>query len=356
MEGIDFSMERYRQQMNIVGFGHAGQERLSRSKVLVVGAGGIGCPVLMYLCSMGVGHITVVDGDRVDISNLHRQVLYNADDIGQLKVHVVKRKLSLLNPNVQITPIDVFLTHENALELSMGYDVIIEGTDQPVVRFICDDVSRKLGMPYVYGSIYQMQGQVAVFNYNGSLSYRDFFGLTDDTMYSLPICSDAGALPAVTGMIGSMMAGECVKLLTGIGDPLTNCILFIDFRHNHYIRFVKEKACSENTHRNTLHNQVQVITPAQLQEWFDRKLKFQLLDVRELFERQVAHIGGEHIPYSHFDQEQINIFQANIPLVIYCQHGIRSAHVAEIFIRAGFQHVYSLLGGLQAYLHEMERL
>jgi adenylyltransferase/sulfurtransferase len=350
MGNWDFSWERYGQQINLPEFGYLAQERLRQSKVLVVGAGGIGCPLLMYLCSMGVGHITVVDGDRVELSNLHRQVLYNEDDVGQLKVHVVKQKLLRLNPDVQVRALDVFLTPENAYKLCTGHDVILEGTDHPGVRLLCDDVSQSMGIPYVYGSIYQMQAQVAVFNYVGSLSYRDFFDISQEQTFILPSCSGEGVLPAVAGMVGSLMAGECVKLLTRIGEPLINGILVIDIKNNQFIRFVKDrKSPVEGFHHSAKPSEIKTISSTQLQEWLERKVVFQLLDVREHFEREVFSIGGDHIPYSQFRREDIKKFKPDVPLVVYCEHGIRSAHIVQLFVGVGFDQVYSLSGGAHAF-------
>lgn len=230
------SYERYQRQVMLKGFGEAGQQKLLRSKVLVIGAGGLGCPALQYLVAAGVGHIGIVDDDVVSITNLHRQVLYNTFDIGFPKADIAKHSLARLNPDIHITAFNERLSVSNALSIISGYDIILDGTDNFATRYMINDACVLLGKPLVFGAISQFEGQVAIFNQQSAtgeqpVNYRDLFPDPPKDGEVLN-CAEAGVLGILPGIIGTMMANETIKLITGIGTSLVNALLNYNALHN----------------------------------------------------------------------------------------------------------------------------
>ncbi len=218
------NLERYTRQTMLPGMGIEGQQKLFQAKVLVVGAGGLGCPVLQYLAAAGVGTIGIADDDVVSLSNLHRQILYGTADIGRSKAIIAARQLALSNPDVNINQIDERITNLNAWQLFSDYDIIIDGSDNFSTRYLVNDACVLLGKPLVYGSVYRFEGQVGVFNVNGSANYRDVFP-QPPAEGEVPDCNDAGVLGVLPGVIGTLMATEAIKLITGIGSVLVNSLL-----------------------------------------------------------------------------------------------------------------------------------
>ena len=231
--------ERYQRQIILPEFGEAGQQKLLNAKVLVIGAGGLGCPALQYLTAAGVGTIGIVDDDTVALNNLHRQVLYSVGDIGLSKAERAAEILSQLNPDINIIPFKQRLTVENALEIMQSFDIIIDGTDNFSTRYMINDACVLLDKPLVYGAISQFEGQVAVFSphpsegrsSDSSVNYRDLFPdpPKDDEVLN---CAEAGVLGVLPGIIGTMQANETIKLITGLGDPLINRLLTYNALNN----------------------------------------------------------------------------------------------------------------------------
>lgn len=213
-------MKRYSRQIILEEIGLIGQEKLAAASVLVVGAGGLGCPVLQYLVAAGIGKIGVSDGDVVSASNLNRQVLYTARDIGKAKVDCVKARLKAQNPEVEITAYNAFITEKNAKEIIANYDIVVDGTDQIPVRYLLNDVSVELGKPLVYGAIHKFEGQVSIFNFQGGPSYRDLFP-EPPAAGSILSCAENGVLGILPGMIGIVQATEVLKIITGFGEVLS---------------------------------------------------------------------------------------------------------------------------------------
>jgi len=221
--------ERYQRQIILSAFGQEGQQKLLQAKVLVIGSGGLGCPVLQYLTAAGVGTLGIVDDDVVALSNLHRQVLYSVNDIGCLKAESAAKTLGNLNPEIEINAYPVRLTNENALDLFAGYDIIIDGSDNFATRYLVNDACVLLGKPLIYGAVSQFEGQVSVFNHTGSnnetaVNYRDIFPDPPEEEEVLN-CAEAGVLGILPGIIGTMMANETIKMITGLGELLSGQLL-----------------------------------------------------------------------------------------------------------------------------------
>ncbi|MDO4695302.1 HesA/MoeB/ThiF family protein [Porphyromonas sp.] len=221
---------KYTRQIALPEIGEAGQEKLANASVLVVGAGGLGSPTLLYLTAMGIGHIGFIDNDRVGLSNLQRQIMYSAEDVGELKVEKTYTRLRALNPDVKLESISDRLTSANGEEIIKKYDVVVDACDNFVTRFLVDEISSKYGIPYVYASVGDFSGQVSVFNHSGCGSYRDFVGNFDRSEDELQV-NVLGALP---GIIGSIQAMEVIKIIVGCGETLSGKLLTIDTLANEY--------------------------------------------------------------------------------------------------------------------------
>lgn len=233
------SSERYIRQTVLPDFGEQKQAKLERSRVLVVGAGGLGTPVLQYLTGMGVGTLGIIDGDKISLSNLHRQVIYKESDIGLSKASVAAIHLNQLNSTVQINEFDQMLTSENAESIFAEFDVVVDCTDDIATRYLINDTCVKLNLPFVYGALYRHEGQVSVFNYQGSPTYRDAF--PDDSV-TVENCTEIGVLGALPGIIGTYQAIEVVKVLTGFGESLAGKLLIVDVaRMEHNIFFLEKR-------------------------------------------------------------------------------------------------------------------
>ena len=217
--------DRYARHLALPGVGPAGQRKLAESNVLVIGAGGLGSPVLLYLAAAGVGRIGIVDDDVVSLSNLQRQVIHSSAHLDEKKVQSAKRRINELNNDVDVVVYDERFTPKNAMEiLNQGWDVVVDGCDNLPTRYLVDDACSLVGLPWVYGSIYRFEGQVSVFNYNGGPCYRDLFS-TAPPAENVPSCSEGGVLGVLPGVIGSLQANEVLKTILNIKDDLSNNIL-----------------------------------------------------------------------------------------------------------------------------------
>lgn len=217
-------MKRFERQTSLKEIGIEGQKKLYNAKVLIVGIGGLGSPISLYLVAAGVGKIGIVDADIVSESNLQRQILYNDSHIGKKKVCVAKEQLKDVYPNINIEIYDTLFTKENAFEIAKGYDIIIDGCDNNETRYLMDSVSKELKIPYIYGAISEFKGQVSVFNYKGCISYSDIFPQSDNINSN----TDIGVIGALPGIVGSIQAMEAIKIITSTGEVLQNKLLTID--------------------------------------------------------------------------------------------------------------------------------
>jgi len=366
--------ERYHRQIILKDFGETGQQKLLAAKVLVVGAGGLGCPALQYLTAAGVGTIGIVDHDVVSLSNLHRQTLYSVDDIGKFKVQRAATQLRKLNPDINIECHNKRLTARNAAGIIGLYDYILDGSDNFPTRYLVNDVCVLLDKVLVYGAINQYEGQVAVFNCKAfagetPVNYRDLFP-ESPAQDEVPNCEEAGVLGVVPGIIGSMMANETIKLITGIGEPLINRLLAFDVRNNRLHEF--ELTTRSGTRAmipedlNALQNSDYDWSCAPLSKFeigvdqLDKMLQTEdvtVIDVRENLEQpridQFAHI---EIPLSQL-QDAAGELKTNT-IVLFCQSGKRSRQGAQLLdkIFVGSKTIYSLRGGITAWLNRQKEI
>jgi adenylyltransferase/sulfurtransferase len=353
--------ERYRRQITLKGFGETGQRKLAASKILIAGIGGLGCPALLYLAASGAGLIGIADDDFVALSNLPRQVLFSAEDVGQLKAEVAKKKINKLNPDVQIIAYPQRLTNENAIDILGKYDVIIDGTDNFPSKYLLNDACILLNKPMVYGSVSKFEGQVAVFNVadkkNVKCNYRDLF--PQPPAEEILNCSEEGVLGVVTGIIGAMQANEAIKLLTGTGVPLINRLLIFNSLNNqsYTIEVTENKEAyrvpsTENEFKETNYDwvcspdtRIKVITPKVFLEMLDEK-EVLFVDVREPGEKPEVDFHHKKMPLSDFQNEIMNISENKI--VLFCQTGKRSLDAAQMLLDqyGATKKVYSLNGGV----------
>lgn len=370
-------LQRYSRHIALPEFGIEGQRRLKRASALVVGAGGLGSPVALYLAAAGVGRIGIVDFDRVDASNLQRQVMYATSDVGHDKVDIACERLRDLNPELDIVAHEVQLTSENALQVIGGYDVVIDGTDNFPTRYLVNDACVLLGKPYVYGSILRFDGQVAVFDAARGPCYRCLFREPPPPGL-VPSCAEGGVLGALPGIIGSLQALEAIKLLSGVGDTLTGRLLLFDgltvkWRELKLKKNPKcaicgdqptitglidyDEFCGVNNQTMTKEsNQVPEIDVATLKARFDSGERPRLIDVREPFEWDIANLGqygAQQIPLKELVRRADEL-DRNEEIVVYCRSGGRSADAALYLKRAGFNRVASMKGGILAWAREID--
>ena len=365
-------MQRYSRHLNLPNFGVESQEKLKRARVLVVGTGGLGAPMLQYLTAAGVGTIGVVDFDEVDASNLQRQVLFTTEDIGKSKVHAAIARLKAQNPNVKFIPYETRLEASNALEILQEFDVVADGTDNFATRYLVNDACVLSGKVNVYASIFQFEGQVSVFNYrfsDGSTgpNYRDLFP-TPPPPGMVPSCAEGGVLGVLPGIVGSLQASEVIKVITGMGDPLAGRLFLFDALHFSTRTLKVQK--DENNPISGLQpsitalidyeefcglNQADHLASISAQE-LQGKLEgsFILIDVREPYEYEAGNIGSKHIPLSEIEQHLGDIPRHG-EVVIHCKSGGRSKKAIDLLKdKYGYSNLLNLKGGLQSWKEEVD--
>jgi sulfur-carrier protein adenylyltransferase/sulfurtransferase len=364
----------YGRQILLTEIGEAGQEKLKLAKVLVIGAGGLGCPVLTYLAAAGVGNIGVMDADIIDESNLHRQVLYGVSHISKPKTEAAIERLQDLNPHIGFDGYFEKLTPGNALEIIKKYDLVVDATDNFPTRYLINDACVILNKPFVSGSIDRFQGQVAVLNFedkNGVLgpTYRCVFP-EPPKPESAPNCSQIGVIGVLPGIIGSFQANEIIKIITGYGEVLSGKLFILDtaLLSSTTIKIKRNPEMVERAlsiKNNLAHfdyndfchlkrSEIIEIDSADLQKKLDQKEILQIVDLRE--DSSEVGIGGAlKIPYSKF-HDQINRIDKNDPVLLFCQYGIRSIFAADVLIEAGYKKVFNLTGGLMAWKNDLERV
>lgn len=375
---IQFSkpeLARYNRHIIIPEFGLEAQQKLKAAKVLVIGSGGLGSPVLLYLAAAGIGTIGIVDFDRVDDSNLQRQVLFGVESVGQPKVEAAKRRLEALNPHIRINVYDTLINSQNALDLIKDYDVVADGTDNFPTRYLVNDACVLLGKTNVYASIFQFEGQVSVFNYRNAAgelgpNYRDLYP-TPPPPGLVPSCAEGGVLGVLPGIIGSMQASEVIKVITGVGEPLSGRFFMFDALTFETRTFkIKRRDDNPINGKNPTITQlidyemfcgmkvverpVKEITVQEFYQWQTLGEKYQLIDVREPHEYEAANIGAELIPLATVAANAAR-FEKDIKVVVHCRSGVRSAKaIRELEDKFGFDNLYNLKGGILAYLEEVQ--
>lgn len=335
---------RYSRHYVMPEVGIKGQEKLKMARVLVIGAGGLGCPVLQYLCAAGVGHIGIVDGDIVSESNLQRQVLFSQDDIGKNKSETAAVKLQKQNPFIEINPFNYFITADNAVDIFSQYDIIADGTDTFEARYLINDACIIADKPLVAGSVLQFEGQLSVFNYKGGPTYRCLYPEPPSAGES-PSCADAGVLGVLPGIVGCLQANEIIKIILDKGEILSGTLLHIDAFNLSFNQF-DFKLDPENKKIQSLQSiDYSCISPLkEINATEFKKLDLQnymLIDVREKQEYEQLNLGGFNIPLSIF-ASQIHSLDRDKQILLHCASGIRSKKAAELLIEKGFKNVTNL--------------
>ncbi|MGO8940502.1 MAG: adenylyltransferase/sulfurtransferase MoeZ [Mycobacterium sp.] len=368
---------RYSRHLIIPDLGVDGQKRLKNARVLVIGAGGLGAPTLLYLAAAGVGTIGIVDFDVVDESNLQRQIIHGVADVGRPKAQSARDSIVAINPLVQVRLHEVRLDAGNAVDLFNQYDLIIDGTDNFATRYLVNDAAALAGKPYVWGSIYRFEGQVSVFWEDApdgrGLNYRDLYPEPPPPGL-VPSCAEGGVLGILCASIASVMGTEAIKLITGIGEPLLGRLLIYDALQMSYrtITIRKDPAEGASPKITELVDYQQVcgaepedvaatppgsaITPRELREWLDSGKKLALIDVREPAEWDIVHIeGAQLIPQSLINSGEglAQLPQDRMP-VLYCKTGVRSAEALAAVRKAGFADAVHLQGGIVAWAKQMQ--
>jgi len=360
--------ERYRRHLALPEFGAEGQARLLAGRVLLVGVGGLGCPLAQYLAAAGVGRLGLVDCDVVDASNLQRQVLYATGDVGRPKVEVARERIRAQNPDVEVVISAERLSSANALELFAGYDVIVDGSDNFPTRYLANDACVLLGKPNVHGSVFRFEGQATVFDTSRGPCYRCLYP-EPPPPGATPSCAEGGVLGVVPGLIALVQATEALKLVAGIGEPLVGRLLQFDALEMsfHEFRLEKDPDCPICGERPTFSKLIDYegfcgvgrgIEPAareksaaEVAAMRARGERFLLLDVREPSERERAHIAGARLlPLGRLEAELGALSEwKDQPVVVHCHRGVRSARAARSLAERGFTEVWSMAGGIEAW-------
>jgi adenylyltransferase/sulfurtransferase len=367
MEWTKQELERYSRHLRLEQVGEQGQARLKAAKVLVIGAGGLGCPILQYLAAAGVGTLGIVDGDVVDLSNLQRQILYTTHDIGIPKVEAAKRRLEAINPLLTIEIYPYELTKDNALELLAQYDIVVDGSDNFATRYLVNDAAVITEKPLVYGSIFKFEGQVAVFNYQNGPSYRCLFP-TPPPAGQVPSCSEIGVLGVLPGIIGNMQANEVLKIILGIGNVLSGKLMVFNTLdcQNMVLDIAPNRAVIAATKAKKSTFQAQDyaafcgLPTATVKELSAEALaqnlsNYVIVDVRELWEQpRPEALEGIDIPLPRLLMQAAKI-PADRPVAIICAKGIRSKiAVEQLQEKLGYTNLYNLTGGVKAWEREVE--
>ena len=369
LEEINFTKEelaRYNRHIIIPEFGIEAQKKLKAAKVLVIGSGGLGSPLLLYLAAAGVGTLGIVDLDVVDDSNLQRQVLFGVQDIGTPKVEAAKIRLKQLNPHIKIKTYNTQFTSKNALEILRDYDVVADGTDNFPTRYLVNDASVLAGIPNVYASIFQFEGQVSVFNYtdkNGTKgpNYRDLYP-TPPEPGLIPNCAEGGVLGVLPGIIGSLQANEVIKVITGVGEPLSGRFFVFDALtfETRTLKITKRANSTEIKELidyeqfcgiSAIEKPVKEISTLELENWISNGEDFQIIDVRETSEYEQINIGAHLIPLGEVIARNHEI-EREKKVVIHCRSGARSAKAIRQLEEIGFDNLYNLKGGILAIEQE----
>jgi molybdopterin/thiamine biosynthesis adenylyltransferase/rhodanese-related sulfurtransferase len=362
---MDSNNNRYQRQIQLKEIGSVGQDKIAQAKVLIIGAGGLGCPALQYLAAAGVGTIGIIDFDVVEMSNLQRQILYTVDDLGKSKAITAAKRVEALNPEITIKSYNFQITNQNALEILENYDIIIDGSDNFATRYLINDACVLLDKPLVYGAVLRFEGQIGVFNLEDNethikTNYRDLFPKAPDSASAIS-CNDVGVLGVIPGIIGTMQATEALKIITGVGKPLSNKIIsynalentFYDFeiatQTNQSIDFPKSRSafldfnydwtCAPNLDVDSL--SVEEFDILRINE------KITIIDVREKGELPfVDEFPFTLIPLSEFEN-RVSTIQTENKIVVFCKSGQRSLKALKL-LKDKFPdcQAYSLTGGI----------
>ena len=370
-------LRRYGRHLNLPSFGEAGQRKLKASSALLVGAGGLGSPVAMYLAAAGIGRLGLVDFDQVDASNLQRQILHGTRDIGRPKLESARDRLHDINPHVQIDLHPVRLSSENALELIRDYDVVADGTDNFPTRYLVNDACVLAGVPNVYASIFRFEGQASVFATTDGPCYRCLYEAPPPPGL-VPSCAEGGVLGVLPGLVGTIQATEVIKFLTGIGELLVGRLLLIDalsmqFRTLKLQRNPACPVCGDHPTQTTLidyeafcgittengSDAMTVGVPEIDVQTFKTRIEKDkppfVLDVRKPYEYRIANLGAQLIPVDELEArlDELSPFR-HAEIVVHCRSGARSARAVKILLQNGFPNAVNLKGGILAWREQID--
>ena len=351
-----------------------GQLKLKQARVLMIGAGGLGAPLGLYLTAAGVGHLGIVDFDVVDFTNLQRQVTFSTSDIGKSKIEAAKSRLSGLNPSIDIQTYETRLTSENALDLFRDYDIVVDGTDNFPTRYLVNDACVLTGKQNVYGSIFRFEGQVSIFGAPDGPCYRCLYPEPPPPGL-VPSCAEGGVLGVLPGIVGAVQAIEAIKLILGSGEPLVGRLLLFDalamkFRE---LKLKKNPACPVCGTNRTITKLIDYeefcgirgeeapstatnipeITPRDLKQRLDRGDDLFVLDVREPHEYQICNLNGYLIPLGELPK-RVHELDSSREIVAHCRSGKRSADAVDFLRKAGFRKIWNLKGGVLAWSDEVD--
>jgi adenylyltransferase/sulfurtransferase len=367
-------IRRYSRHLILPEFGMEGQRKLKQGSVLLIGTGGLGSPLALYLAAAGVGHIGLVDFDIVDESNLQRQIIHGTSTLGIRKTESAKMRLRDLNPHIDIATYEAQITSENAFDLIRPYDVVVDGTDNFPTRYLTNDACVMLGKPNVYGSIFRFEGQATVFSpKHGGPCYRCLYPEPPPPGL-VPSCAEGGVLGVLPGVIGTIQATEAIKLLTGIGEPLIGRLLLYDalamrFRELKLRRNPDCPVCGDHPTVTELidyqqfcgispeeahHDGTIEITPAEVADWLHSDNPPFLLDVREPNEWDICHLPGAVRISVNELAERMNELDSAVEMVVYCRSGVRSARAVDLLRQAGFRKVKNMAGGILRWSDEVD--
>jgi adenylyltransferase/sulfurtransferase len=367
-------LSRYARHLILPDVGAAGQKRLKAARVLLIGAGGLGSPLALYLAAAGVGHIGLVDFDVVDVTNLQRQILHGTKDVGRPKIDSARDRIADLNPNVELTTYSSSLTSANALEIIAKYDIVVDGTDNFPTRYLVNDACVMLGKPNIYGSIFRFEGQASVFSTKDGPCYRCLFP-EPPPPGMVPSCAEGGVLGVLPGLIGTIQATETIKLIVGIGEPLIGRLLLVDALAMQFrtVKVKKNPACPACGTREIkalidydefcglktedrgpmTENAMPEITPVELAA----RLKagdVDLIDVREPNEWDIGRIPGARlIPMGEFPAAAAELDRTH-DIVVQCRSGVRSGKVVRQLQAEGFTRVWNLAGGILRWSDDVD--
>ena len=351
--------DRYARHLALPGVGSEGQGKLLKSSVLVIGAGGLGSPALMYLAAAGVGRIGIVDNDKVSPSNLQRQIIHSTSSIGSAKVKSASNWISELNPDIEIEEIEEKLTSDNSIRIISKYDVVIDGTDNFESRYLIGDSCEIVGKPWIFGSIHRFEGQVSSFNFKGGPNYRDLFPSPPPPELA-PNCSEAGVLGILPGIVGTIQATEAIKIILGVGNCLSGELLVIDALTMDF----RKLEFSLNTEREKVTSlskkQEKGFSEMGAKEFSERRNEGWapfLLDVRRSDEERISSIRGTNSRIMHLEiPSRLEELPSQGDIVVYCRSGQRSDAVARFIADSGLCNgtIYNLLGGINAWSDEVD--
>lgn len=361
---------RYARHLMLPDFGPEGQTALENARVVCIGAGGLGSSALLYIAAAGIGTIRIIDDDEVEISNLQRQIIHGTKELGRRKVDSATERLQDVNPLIKIEPIFSRLNGENALDLLDGMDLVIDGTDNIPTRYLLNDACEILGIPWVHASVFRYEGQLTVFNLNGSANYRDLFPKAPPPG-SIPSCSEAGVLGALPGILGTMQAMEAIKIIAKVGSPLTEQLMILDTRKMNSrtlsyskdasrVRAVKLDRQNEYIDPGCEVQKVpdmQSMTVTTLHDLMDGENGPFLLDVRRPNEETICTIPGTDLRVEHTQIVQhLDSIPKDRDVVVYCRSGIRSMSAIAALVANGwkFEQLWNLDGGILAWSREID--